>query len=609
MTLLALLTLMAVEARIITIKMSDGSTKAFSSAQLSSVTFNNDGTMTILTYDGQTITGVDGSFEWLTVNDEPVVYESFVDTAQFDPNNYGLSSSYVFKRPIQKVNFLYPTVDPDGAPITMSSTILIPEDIWNGEVKSEGIVLSNHYTFFSKKEAPTLVNGEITSLMLANPLHLNYIAVESDLYGFGAAERYSQAYLQGSCNSQPTLDALLAAKVLLRDMGIDYGPLCFNIGYSSGGYDALQTQKVRDMKYRGRISFDKTFAGGSPSDVVECYRQYILRDSTAYNGVLLLLMVSTSDTQRLNLNYDEMFQPEISKLIEPLILSKEYNSTYVNNVIGPEKKVHELLKEPYVDLESAECKSMMKLFEKSNVAHGWVPDPSQRLYIMHAYEDDYVPVASARPIISFLKEKGFKPSIVPGKTNLQTNFFVRGLGHLLGTSVYVVQTFAALKAWPKMYIQNRLHPAYERLVNTEPDLKSLLVFLQNQGIDVRSIANKLVALVYQKVGLDLTQLTPEAARMIIEKALAERGINYNDLIADLSDFNIDPNELVAQLIELMKEIQVVSPVVQGSQRAAGVAPRVDEAKLEEVLDKETLPVMKYERQLYDLFTPTKAVEQ
>lgn len=60
---------------------------------------------------------------------------------------------------------------------------------------------------------------------MANPLNLNYIVVESDFYGFGATERFPQAYVQGTINGKASLDCLLAARRILDERGFDYGPL------------------------------------------------------------------------------------------------------------------------------------------------------------------------------------------------------------------------------------------------------------------------------------------------------------------------------------------------------------------------------------------------
>ena len=170
-----------------------------------------------------------------------------------------------------------------------------------------------------------------------------------------------QAFAQGTPNAYATLDGLLAARQLLDKMGFDYGPLLFNVGYSSGGYDALIVQKVRDKEYADQVSFDKTFAGGSPSDICEAYRQYVILDETAYNAVPLLIMVCTKETQMLNIDYKDVFQPYICDRIDELILSKQYSSWPVCDSIGREKKIHEILSPTYCNLDSPESQFMQQL--------------------------------------------------------------------------------------------------------------------------------------------------------------------------------------------------------------------------------------------------------
>ena len=66
-------------------------------------------------------------------------------------------------------------------------------------------------------------------------------------------------------------------------------------------------------------------------------------------------------------------------------------------------------------------------------------------------------IQSARPMISFFKRKGFKPSIIPGRSYLQTNFVVPNMGHLSATLIYFIQSLAAIKAWPRMYTDGQLN--------------------------------------------------------------------------------------------------------------------------------------------------------
>lgn len=493
LTLMALMALMtAVEAKVIRIRLQDGTQQVFTSSELSAIDFNDDGTLTITTWDGHVLPPLKGEYETVEVDDKATVCAIYADTLRFNIDADGIPVNLPNDRPIVKINYVYPSTDPQGEPITLSGTILIPDEIWKGKAKSEGILMINHYTKFHKNEAPTISNGELENIMLANPFYPNYIIVESDFYGFGSTVRFPQAFLQGPHNARASLDGLIAARGLLDQMGFDYGPLCFNLGYSSGGYEALYAQKLRDMEYADRISFDKTFVGGAPLDVCEAYRQYVLTDSTAYNAVPLLLMVSTNETQGLNMSFSEVLQPYICDRIDELVLSKEFSSWPICDSIGRDKKVHEILTAPYCDLESEKSLAIQEILRGFNLTNDdWTPDLSQRIYIFHSLDDDYVPVECARPIIPFLESKGFVSSIIPGKTNLQTNFVMKKLGHIAGTLVYYLQTLAAVKTWPVMYTDGQLNPVYAKIVNLKPSEsvqkeleQKLREWLRNAGLEL-----------------------------------------------------------------------------------------------------------------------------
>ena len=255
LTLLALVLAFAAEAKVVKITLADGSEVVISTSELSAIDFEDDGTVRITLLDGRKYyagqDGISALLEELTIGDDEVVYEELDRTVAFNYND----KDY-FTRGVHQINFLYPSTDPWGEPITLSGAIFIPQNIWEGEAASEGVLLFNHYTIFDANEAPTKGYFKLEGMFMANPLNPNYIFVESDFYGFGATVRFPQAYIQGDVNGRASCDALLAARRILTEMGIDYGSLTFNVGYSSGGFVALASQKARDNYYRDLISFD-----------------------------------------------------------------------------------------------------------------------------------------------------------------------------------------------------------------------------------------------------------------------------------------------------------------------------------------------------------------
>lgn len=555
LVLLILITSFATaDAKVIKIKMADGSLRVYTSSELSAIDFNDDGTLTITTYDGQQLEASEVEFDEVEIGDEAAVTTVYPDTLRFTIQADTTLIDLEIERPIMKMNYVYPSLDPDGQPITLSGTILIPEEIWTGAAVSQGIVMMNHYTKFNRDEAPTISNGELENMFMANPLKPNYIIVESDFYGFGATVRFPQAFLQGLNNARASLDGLLAARQLLTEQGIDYGPLCFNVGYSSGGFDALAAQKLRDMEYADRISFDKTFSGGGPSDVREAYRRYVINDSTAYNAVPLLLMVSTNETQHLGMDYANVFQPYICNRIDELILSKQFSSWPVCDSIGREKKIHEILSPVYCDLSSDESMAFQDILAGFNLTNDdWTPDTTQRIFLFHSRGDDYVPIQSARPMVSFLKDKGFKPHIIPGKTNLQTNFVLTKEGHLKATIYYFIQSLASIESWPLMYIGGQLNPLYATLINKTDDPVAIMRQLDALGIDCRTILKNIIAKMTGSEEGEDTELSPFQIIMMLNEQLEKQGLTMQDLYEMSDDSGIDIIKLITDLAAYFSE--------------------------------------------------------
>ena len=566
--LMAFVACMTAQAKTVKITLADGSMKVYTSSQLSAIDFNDDGTLTITTYDNQKLEALDAEFDELNIGYETIIYEELDDVLNFEADVDGLPVDLHFNRDAKRLNYVYTSTDPYGEPVTLSGSIIVPIELWNKESQCDGLILYNHYTIFNRTEAPTRGFDTLEGMLLANPLNPNYVLVESDFYGFGVTERFPQAFVQGTVNAHASLDGFLAAKELLDAMSFDYGDLTFNIGYSSGGFDALATQKCRDMEYSDKISFNKTYAGGSPSDLRECYRQYVTIDRSAYNAVPLLLFVSTKETQKLNLEYEDVFQPEIVPLIEPYVMSKNYSSWPVCDIVGRDKMIHEILHDDLCDLESEKSVTMQNLFTTLSIANGWTPDPTQNLYIFHSRGDDYVPVQSARPIISYLQANGFKASAIPGATNLQTNFLVPKLGHLAATAVYLIQTIAGLKAWPLMYENGQLKPEYQTVLNANLSPVDIMRYLDSIGFDCRSFILGVIAELAgsQGEGLQTVTYDTESINAAINSALAELDLTVNDVKEMLADSGIDLNKFVVDfLMYLSEQPEVTVEIINGEQ--------------------------------------------
>lgn len=570
-------------AHIVSITLDDGTEKVITTSELKSIDIDGQ-KITATAWDGTVIEGLNNvATKSISMGDEVRVTEVIDRTIAFEYENIPLGS-----RDTKCINFVYPSVDPRGNAISLSGTIIIPNNIYNGEDKSDGILLYNHYTIADKTEAPSKGTFSVEAVLLGSFLKPNYILVESDFYGFGATERFPQAYLYGQTNAVATIDALKAARQLLEEMGIDAGKYLFNLGYSSGGFDSMATQKEVDNNHRGEIKFDKTFSGGGPCDLSVVYRNYVNEDAIIYLCAVPLMIVSFNESGEMGMDYKEVFQPPLADHIDDWLLSKQYDTWTINGKIGEGTLVSQMLQPEYCDLGSDKAVAMMKLFDSMSNNGNWNPDPNDNIYLIHSRDDEYVTFGAARAMVDYLEKKGFKKSIISGRTNLHTNLIVKKLGHIYTMLVYVIQVSADIKAWPLIHATPESEAAFDALVKADISVTQILDYLNEMGIN----ANDVVAMLKNAIeasGGEVPAIDPS----MIDPLLEQLGITPEELAEMCDDSGLDLKAMLKELVMWLYTHPSTQP--DGNESL--------EHAMRRVAARETPPniIKDYERQLMDVY--------
>ena len=468
----------------------------------------------------------------------------------------------LYSRDVRRYVYEYPSKDADGKPATISGVIIIPAEIADGTAPCDGIMLLNRATLSSIDDAPSTGNAQLLNGLIANPLKPNYILVMSDFIGYGSSKDYPSFYHSGDVNARNSLDGLLAAKQLLNDEAISQGKYLFNLGFSQGGSETLYVAKLRDMEYKDKgITFTKTFAGGGPTDYVVAYREYVERDWCEDCKDVVMMLISAVENLHLKIDYKDLFK-------EPLASgAKEYVKTKSKGTLGDygvsmKDSLSHLIQPAYMNLESDEAKALIEELKKINLMNGWEPDTTQKYFIEHSRHDDFVPIQCVRAIIPWMKEKGFTPSLVPGKTNLQTNTLVFKLDHTASAIVWLIQTVAAIEIWPVLYYEGEQNRYYHNVVKDLNVLKALKT-LENWGIDLRKMINtssarqRLQTRAVNKAGILATlmelvpgikdalgkvDLTPADAEEMLEDA----GVTLNDVLNVVAYILFSPQSSAAR---------------------------------------------------------------
>ena len=388
-------------------------------------------------------------------------------------------------RSVRRIIYEYPSKDVDGKPVTISGVMMIPSNIIEG-TPCDGIMLFNRATLGSPEDCPTSGNQELINGLIANPLSPNYILVMSDFIGYGSSIDHPSFYHSGDVNARNSLDGLLAARQILDDQQLPQGKYLFNLGFSQGGSETLYVAKLRDMEYKDKgVTFTKTFAGGGPTDYVVAYKEYVKKDWCEDCKDVIMMLISCVENLHMDIDYKDLFKEPLASGAKEYVKTKK-KSTLGDYGVNMEDSLHNLIQPAYMNPQTKECKAFLAALEKINLMNGWEPDTTQRYFIEHSRHDDFVPIQCVRAIIPWMKKKGFTPSIVPGKTNLQTNTLVFKLDHTASAIVWLIQTVAAIQFWPVLYYEGEQNRYYHDVVG---DLNILKVVktLEGWGINLRKI--------------------------------------------------------------------------------------------------------------------------
>ena len=391
-------------------------------------------------------------------------------------------------REIKHIVYEYPSTDADGKEVKVSGVILIPSDVLDGSTPCDGVIMYNHPTIGSPADAPSQGGSSLDALTipLASPLRPNYIFVAADYIGYGSSIDSNVSYISGDTNSRNALDGLLAARQLFEDRQVPQGKYLFNMGFSQGGTVSMYAGRLTDTddKYRD-IRFDKTFSGGGPLDFEQIYSIYVKRDACDDIADVILMLISVNENYHLGIDYNDMFkEPVASKALEYF---KAKDKSVVADVgVMAMDSIHEVLTPELMDLNSEMAQKLRAKLKEISLTEGWEPDITKRYYVEHSRHDNYVPIQSVRSIIPWMKEKGFKPSLVPGKSTLQTNTMVFKLKHQQSAIVWAIQTLAAIQFWPVLYYEGEQNRYFHDVVG-DMNLMKVIKYLESWGLDLRKL--------------------------------------------------------------------------------------------------------------------------
>ncbi len=405
--------------------------------------------------------------------------------------------------PYYRVNYTYQSVAPDGVtPVTLSAAMVFPQKVFErsepltigGQTyDASGLLLNNHFTITQQSKAPT----QTESMDIEGPLSTlgpRFITISPDGYGFGTTVDKPQAYLMADATARHNIDAVKAARRLLRQMNYRYGELFTQLGYSQGAHSAMAVQRYLDTRGAeadGIPYLNYTLCGAGPYDLRAMLDTLLLPGARfRYPCALPLIVQGQIEGANLDISYSDCLrQPLDTKTLEWLN-AKTYSSDKINDsifaVTGGNDRTGLLVSNILCTENFSPSNSKMQPFfdavDRNTLVSGWRPGDHTRFFVYHSKDDEIVPFFSMDHLYQFLKEEcGI------GSDRLETAV---GVGtHESAASAFVISANSKLVSMELDYMSGSFDPTtIHQMVVDEPAAATSLsgwYTLQGQRLPVR----------------------------------------------------------------------------------------------------------------------------
>lgn len=301
---------------------------------------------------------------------------------------------------LKSYTFMYPSIDPKGNIVYLSAIMYIPASAVNSSVK--GIVLANHFSIGKNEERPTAGNDFHKIAAWAD-----FAVVIPDYNGFGEDAANPQAYLNPEVAGCCDINALLAARWILKDktVNVSVGAKLYNIGYSQGGFNGMANERYVAQNPNLNLHFTKTFVGGSPFDPSVIWEEYLADNYPHAVGYLPITICSFNECEKLGLDYKKMFKEPLASHVQDWILSKNYTVEEISSKVGA-TSVKSILTDSMLDTSSAQYKALIAVAKKYSLCEGWAPQAGSNISVYHSTQDDVVPYACYTKMKEYMQTAG-----------------------------------------------------------------------------------------------------------------------------------------------------------------------------------------------------------
>jgi len=277
---------------------------------------------------------------------------------------------------IEQVPVTYRSTLPNGDSVTLSGKIFLPKNH-----VAKHIIIANHYTICSNKEAPSNANS-IEGIYATK----GYIVLMPDYIGYGITDSLIHPYLHLASSVSAAVDLLKSAIPYLKARSYTFYNSIILLGYSQGAAVTLALQKTLEEQYAYQYPLSKVFAGAGPYDLSATFDYYTEKVTTDIPCSLPMLILGMNYGENLGLHSEDFFQPSLMEKCPVYIESKSKVFYEVNSALG--NNISYLIKPIIFRKDSFPTSVLYEAVRKNNIIN-WTPKTT--LFLFHSKEDNMVP--------------------------------------------------------------------------------------------------------------------------------------------------------------------------------------------------------------------------
>ena len=316
-----------------------------------------------------------------------------------------------------KYSIAYRSHDPKGNEVWLSGWMAVPTDGEGGASQADHLLFSTHYTLYKSSDWPSVsdpIDGYSFKFSTNKP-----VMVEPDYYGCGITEQYDHPYCAADIMAEESVDMLLIAHDLLRDLhqmdcsSGDYPT--YGIGSSQGASIILACQryvenspKISDAERRA-INWVRTCAcAGCYNPMATLCHYLYINELDVPNVVPSLLMGMVvgypeifGDTKAEEYFSESFLEGGIFEKIRSHQYSSEEISDFIRKACGA--TMSSMLSEQALDMNSDISQKLLKAMGQSNLTRDWNPKADIKLY--YHPDDKVVPHLNFISFVNGMKER------------------------------------------------------------------------------------------------------------------------------------------------------------------------------------------------------------